>query len=87
LEQTSLAPFIEIIGESLPIFGVWAGVTYLLAETGLAIGIVIAIIAGETVVLAFQDEIVAWIVHRGYKCPNCGAVAWETWPVLASNGR
>jgi hypothetical protein len=55
LEQTSLALFIEIIGESLPIFGVWAGVTYLLAETGLAIGIVIAIIAGETAVLAFQD--------------------------------
>ena len=27
--------------------------------------------------LIFKDEIVQWIINRGYKCPNCGAVDWE----------
>ena len=57
--------------------GFWAWVTYILAGTGLALEIVIALIVGGVGILVFKDEIVQWLVNRGYKCPKCGSVAWE----------
>jgi len=71
-----LGLFVKIIGGAMPIGGFWLWVTYLLAGTGLALPIVIAIITGGTAMLIFKDEIVEWIINRGYKCPKCGAVDW-----------
>lgn len=76
-EETSLDLFVKIIGGAMPLGGFWAWVTYLLAGTGLALPIVVAIIGGGTAMLLFKDSIVKWIVNRGYKCPNCRAVDWE----------
>ena len=76
-EKTTVELIIKIIGGALPIGGFWAWVTYLLAGTGLALPIVIAMIIGGTAMLVFKDQIVQWIINRGYKCPKCGAVKWE----------
>jgi hypothetical protein len=77
-EETSLGFFVKVIGGAMPIGGFWAWVTYLFAGTGFALPIVIAIITGGTAMLIFKDEIARWIINRGYKCPKCGAVDWET---------
>ena len=50
---------------------------YLFAGTGFALTIVTAIITGGIALLVFKDEIVTWIVNRGYKCPRCESVDWE----------
>jgi len=76
-EKVTLELFVRIIGIAMPVGGFAAWVTYLLAGTGLALPIVSALIIGGPVLLAFKDEIIQWIVNRGYKCPKCGAVAWE----------
>ncbi|MBL7146514.1 MAG: hypothetical protein ISS76_19905 [Phycisphaerae bacterium] len=76
-EKVTKDLFVKIIGGALPFGGFWAWVTYLFAGTGLAMAIVIAIIAGGVGMLIFKDEIVQWFVNRGYKCPECGAVEWE----------
>ena len=76
-EKTTKDLFVKIIGGVMPLGGFWAWVTYLLAGTGFAMVIVIAIIAGGAGMLIFKDKIVQWIVNREYKCPNCGAVDWE----------
>ncbi|WP_031385442.1 hypothetical protein [Desulfonatronum thiodismutans] len=68
---------VKIIGGAMPIGGFYAWVTYLLAGTGLALPIVIALITGGVGILVFKDEIVEWIVNRGYKCQRCGTVKWE----------
>ena len=75
-EETCLSLFVKIIGGAMPIGGFWAWVTYLLAGTGLAFPIVVAMITGGVAILIFKDEIVNWIVNSGYKCPNCGASDW-----------
>ena len=77
VEETSLGLFVKIIGGAMPIGGFWAWVTYLFAGTGFALPIVIAIITGGTAMLVFKDQIVEWIINRGYQCPECGAVDWE----------
>ena len=68
---------VKIIGGAMPIGGFWAWVSYLLAGTGLALPIVIALITGGVAILVFKDEIVQWIVNRGYKCCKCGGVDWK----------
>ena len=75
--ETTLGLFVQIIGAAMPIGGFWAWVTYLFAGTGFALPIVIAIIAGGTAMLVFKDQIVKWIINRGFQCPKCGAVDWE----------
>ncbi len=62
----------------MPLGGFWAWVTYFLVGTGLALPIVIAMITGGVGMLVCKDEITKWIVNRGYKCPKCGAVKWES---------
>ena len=77
-ETTTVELIIKIIGGALPVGGFYAWVTYLLAGTGLALPIVIALITGGVGMLIFKDEIVEFISNQGYKCPNCGAVDWES---------
>ena len=76
-ERTNLKFFVRIIGGAMPVGGYWAWVTYLFAGTGFAMPIVVAIITGGTAILIFQDEIIEWVVNRGYKCPKCGKVQWQ----------
>ncbi|KRP68531.1 hypothetical protein TX23_25950 [Pseudomonas paralactis] len=76
-EKANAELFVKIIGGAMPFGGFAAWTTYLFAGTGFAIEIVIAIIAGGVAILFFKDEIVTWIVNRGYKCPKCGSVDWE----------
>jgi hypothetical protein len=76
-EQTTIDLFVKIIGGAMPIGGFWAWVAYFFAGTGFALEIVVAIITGGVALLVFRDEIVQWIVNRGYKCQNCEAIDWE----------
>jgi len=76
-EKAAAELFVKIIGGVMPIGGFWAWVAYIFAGTGFAIEIVIAIIVGGVSVLVFKDEIVQWIVNRGYRCADCGAVQWD----------
>ncbi len=61
--------------------GDWSGFTrwrllclveYLLAGTGFALPLCIAIITRGVAILAFQDEIIEWLADKGYKCEKCG---------------
>lgn len=76
-EKPTKELFVKIIGGALPVGGFYAWVTYLLAGTGLALPIVIALIGGGIGMLIFKDEIVGWISNKGYECPKCGQVDWE----------
>jgi hypothetical protein len=76
-EKTNVEFFVKIIGASMPIGGFAAWVTYIFAGTGLAMPIVIAIVLGGTAILAFKDQIVKWIIDRGYKCSECGGSDWK----------
>lgn len=78
IEETNLRLFIRIIGGAMPFGGYWAWVTYLFAGTGFAMAIVIAIIAGGTAMLMYQNEIVEWICEKGYECPECHKNEWKT---------
>lgn len=76
--QTTSASFlVKLIGGAMPVGGFWAWVTYLFAGTGFALPICIAIVTGGTAMLVFQNQIVQWIIDRGYKCPKCGASRWD----------
>ena len=61
----------------MPVGGYYAWVTYLFAGTGFAMAIVVAIITGGVALLVFKEEIVQWVINKGYKCPKCGSVSWE----------
>lgn len=76
-ESATVELFVKIIGGAMPIGGFWAWTAYLFAGTGFALEIVVAIIAGGVAMLVFKDEIVRWIVNRGYKCSKCSAIQWE----------
>jgi hypothetical protein len=67
---------VKVIGGAMPIGGFWAWVTFLFAGTGFALPICIAIVTGGVATLVFKDEIVQWIVNRGYACSNCGGTNW-----------
>ena len=84
-EETNLDLFVKIIGSAIPITGYWAWITYLFAGTGFAMGIVVAIIAGGTAMLAYKDEIVNWIINQNYKCVDCGVVNWKAVDVDTDN--
>ena len=77
-EKPTLELFVKLIGGALPIGGFWAWVSYLLAGTGFALPIVIAMISGGTAMLVFKDQIVLWLSNRRYACPKCGKVDWDT---------
>ncbi len=57
-EETSLKFFVRVIGAALPAGGAATWTTYLLAGTGFALPICVAIITGGVAILAFQDEII-----------------------------
>ncbi|WP_324023742.1 hypothetical protein QSV08_12890 [Maribacter sp. BPC-D8] len=78
LEKVNTGLFVKIIGGALPIGGYFAWTTYLLAGTGLAMPIVIAMIAGGTGMLLYKDKIVKWITNNKYKCTKCGGTNWDT---------
>jgi hypothetical protein len=76
-ETTNKDFWLKIVGGAMPVGGFWAWVAYLLAGTGLALPIVIAMIGSGVGILVFKDKIVQFIVNRGYKCPKCGKVDWK----------
>ncbi|GHP25650.1 hypothetical protein VN0211_02500 [Helicobacter pylori] len=71
-EETSLKFFVRVIGAALPAGGFYVWVGYLLAGTGFALPLCIAIITRGVATLAFQDEIIEWLTDKGYKCEKCG---------------
>ncbi|GAA6985347.1 hypothetical protein VN0741_04510 [Helicobacter pylori] len=71
-EETSLKFFVRVIGAALPAGGFYVWVGYLLAGTGFALPLCIAIITRGVATLAFQDEIIEWLADKGYKCEKCG---------------
>jgi hypothetical protein len=66
-EEVTLDLFAKILGVATAGFGYWAWVSFLFAGTGFAMAICIAIMAGGAATLVFKDEIVDWIVNRGYE--------------------
>jgi len=68
--------FVKIIGGAVGGFGFWAWTAFLFAGTGFAMGICIAIIAGGGAMLAYKDEIVKWLIDKGYDCSKCGKSSW-----------
>lgn len=77
VEETNLDFFVKLIGGALPFGGLWAWTAYLFAGTGLALPICIAIIAGGVGTLVFKDQIVNFILEKGYKCEKCGGQDWK----------
>ncbi len=71
-EKTSLKFFVRVIGAALPAGDFYVWVEYLLARTGFALPLCIAIITGWVAILTFQDEIIEWLADKGYKCEECG---------------
>lgn len=78
IETVNTGLFVKIIGGALPVGGFWAWTTYLLAGTGFALPIVIAMIAGGTGMLIYKDKIVEWLTNKNYKCSKCGGIGWDT---------
>ena len=68
--------FVKILGGATAGFGFWAWVSFLFAGTGFAMVICIAIIGGGAAMLAYKNEIVDWIVNKGYPCNECGGQKW-----------
>lgn len=77
LEETNLELFVKIIGGAMPFGGFWAWVAYLFAGTGFAFAICIAIVTGGVAILIFKDQIVDFILEKGYKCEKCGGQDWK----------
>ncbi|MEE6032502.1 hypothetical protein [Avibacterium paragallinarum] len=76
-EEVNASLIVKIIGGAMPIGGFWAWVTYFFAGTGFALPICVALVAGGTAILVFKDEIVAWIIEKGYTCKNCNQSKWK----------
>ncbi|WRC80304.1 hypothetical protein E5K91_01860 [Helicobacter pylori] len=70
-EETSLKFFVRVIGAALPAGGAATWTTYLFVGTGFALPICAAIITRGVAILAFQDEIIEWLVDKGYRCEKC----------------
>ncbi|WP_216641039.1 hypothetical protein [Aeromonas sobria] len=68
--------FVKIIGGATAGFGFWAWTSFLFAGTGFAMVICIAIIGGGAAMLAYKDEILDWLVNKGYECDGCGSQKW-----------
>ncbi len=76
-EETNKDFFVKLIGGAMPVGGFWAWVTYFFAGTGFALPICTAMIVGGVGLLVFKDEIISFIVSKGYQCPRCGKKEWE----------
>ncbi len=68
--------FIKLLGGAVAGGGFYAWIAYLLAGTGLALPICIAILTGGVAIAAFSDEIAEW-VSKKYACPKCKAKNWK----------
>ena len=77
LEEVSLDFFVKLIGTAVSAGGFWAWTAFIFAGTGFALPIVVAIMSGGVAMLAFKDEIVEWIINKGYECPTCSGMKWE----------
>lgn len=75
-EEVTLDLFVKLIGGATAGFGYWAWVSYLFAGTGFAMAISIAIIAGGAAMLAYKNEIIHWLVNKGFACKECGGQKW-----------
>jgi phosphatidylserine/phosphatidylglycerophosphate/cardiolipin synthase-like enzyme len=75
-EEVNLDLFVKIIGGATTGFGFWAWVSFLFAGTGFAMAICIAIIAGGAAMLAYKNEIIDWLVNKGFACKVCGGQKW-----------
>lgn len=75
-EEVALDLFVKIIGGATAGFGFWAWVSFLFAGTGFAMAICIAIIAGGAAMLAYKNEIIDWLVNKGFSCKGCGGQNW-----------
>lgn len=75
-EEVTLDLFVKIIGGATAGFGFWAWVSFLFAGTGFAMAICIAIIAGGAAMLAYKNEIIDWLVNKGFACKGCGGQKW-----------
>lgn len=75
-EEVSLDLFVKIIGGTTAGFGFWAWVSFLFAGTGFAMAICIAIIVGGAAMLAYKNEIIDWLVNKGFACKMCGGQKW-----------
>jgi hypothetical protein len=75
-EEVTLNLFVTIIGGAVSGFGFWAWTAFLFAGTGFAMAICVAIIAGGGAMLVYKDEIVEWLVEKGYQCKKCHGSNW-----------
>ena len=75
-EEVTLDLFVKIIGGAAAGFGFWAWVSFLFAGTGFAMAICIAIISGGAAMLAYKNEIINWLVNKGFACKGCGGQKW-----------
>lgn len=75
-EIVSTDTFVKIIGGATAGFGFWAWVSFFFAGTGFALPICIAIAGGGAGMLAYKDDIVNWLVNKGYDCNRCGGQNW-----------
>ena len=75
-EEVNKGLFVKILGGVATAGGSYAWITYLFAGTGLALPICTALVAGGVAMLAFADEIVAWLKDN-YQCPRCKSKRWE----------
>lgn len=75
-EEVKLDLFVKVIGGATAGFGFWAWVSFLFAGTGFAMAICVAIIAGGAAMLAYKNEIVDWLVNKGYACESCSSQKW-----------
>ena len=76
-EEVNVGLFVKILGAATAGFGFWAWVTFFFAGTGFALPICIAIVTGGAAMLTFKDEIVDWIINRGYPCEQCASQRWS----------
>lgn len=75
-EEVTLDLFVKIIGGATAGFGFWAWVSFLFAGTGFAMTICIAIIGGGAAMLAYKNEIIDWLIKKGFACKGCGGQKW-----------
>lgn len=75
-EEVNLDLFVKIIGGATTGFGFWAWVSFLFAGTGFAMVICIAIIVGGAAMLTYKNEIIDWLISKGFACKGCGGQKW-----------
>jgi DNA-directed RNA polymerase subunit RPC12/RpoP len=66
----------SIVGSATAGAGMLAWTSFFFAGTGFAAAICTAIVAGGPAVYAYREEIIKWLVDKGYKCQKCGGENW-----------